>query len=106
MFADIGRMADLNEVIDLRAPADASLADRAAIDGGVGADFNVIFKNDNSGLNDLVIAAVFLLRISEAIRPDLRTVLKNDIIANHAKFANGDVRIRFEIVSNACAATD
>ena len=96
----------MHEVVDFCAAANACFADGGTVDCGVGADFDVIFENDNSGLNDLVIRAVVLFGISEPISTDLRPILKNDVVAKHAELANGDVRIGLEVVANTNTAAD
>src|SRR5205085_11754627 len=75
----------------------------SAIDRGVGADLDIIFKNHNPGLHDLVIAAVFFLGVSKAISSDFGAVLKNDVVTHDAELPNAHVRIRFEVVSDAGA---
>src|SRR5262249_16346668 len=46
---------DLHQVVDLAAGADARLAERGSIDGGVGADFDVVFDDHAADLRDLVV---------------------------------------------------
>jgi hypothetical protein len=41
ILADLTVVTDVDQVVDLRAAADAGFVERAAIDGGVGADLNV-----------------------------------------------------------------
>src|SRR5216117_1147090 len=106
IFTNVGGVTDLHEVVDFCAAADACFADGGTVDCGVGADFDVIFENDNSGLNDFVIRAVVLLGISEPIGTDLRPILKNDVVAKHAKLANGDMGVGLEVVANTNTAAD
>ena len=96
----------MHEVVDFCAAANACFADGGTVDCGVGADFDVIFENDNSGLNDFVIRAVVLLGISKPISTDLRPILKNDVVAKHAELANGDVGVGLEVVANTNTAAD
>src|SRR5262249_28517993 len=72
VFADIGGVADLYEIVDLRAAADARFADRGAIDRRVRADLHVVFQNDDARLHDLVIRAIGLFRVTEPVGADLR----------------------------------
>ena len=89
--------------IDLRATPDAGLTYGSAVDGGIRADFNVIFENHDPRLHDFVIASIVFLRIAEAIGSDFGAILKNDVIADDAELANRDVRISFEVVADASA---
>src|SRR5208282_1523993 len=43
VLADLAVVADMHEVIDLCAAADASFVERAAINGGVRSDLHVVF---------------------------------------------------------------
>src|SRR5712692_6852587 len=58
VLSDATGVADLDEVVDLRAASDAGLADGSAIDAGVGLDLDIIFDHDSAGLDDLVVRAV------------------------------------------------
>ncbi len=52
MGADPTIVADLNEVIDLRARTDHSIIARTTVDGRVGADVHIIADHDASKLGD------------------------------------------------------
>src|SRR5204862_2841436 len=58
------------------------------------------------GLHNLVIAAVFFLRVSEAVGADLGAVLQDDIVPNPAKLTHGDMRVSLEVVPDARPARD
>ena len=57
VFADVAVVADVDEVVDLGSAADAGLLERAAVDGGVGADFDVVFDEEGSLLRELGVGA-------------------------------------------------
>src|SRR5262249_3426522 len=92
VFANVGSVTDLNKVVDFRSTADARFADGTAIDRRICADLNVILENDYSRLYDFVIAAIFLLCVSKAIRADLRAILQNHAVSDLAKLAHCSVR--------------
>ena len=50
MGADGGVVTDLDEVVDFGTPADAGLFKAGSVDGGVGANFDVIFEDDDAHL--------------------------------------------------------
>src|ERR1051326_9084247 len=106
MFANLGGVANLDEIIDLCPAAHPSFAYCSAVDRGIRAHFDIVFENHNSGLNNFVIAAVFFLRISESIGSDLGTILENDIVANEAEFSNRNMCVCFEVVSDTRTTVD
>src|SRR5207244_4110411 len=56
VLADDDVVADVDEVVELRAAADAGLAERAAVDGAVGAYLDVVLDHRDSNLLDLEVA--------------------------------------------------
>src|SRR2546428_294749 len=58
--ADRDAVGDVNQVVDFRARLDARLADRRAVDRGVGANLNVVFDDDGGVLRDFQMRAVGL----------------------------------------------
>ena len=59
---------DLDEVVDLRAGADARLADGGTIDRRVRADLDVVFDDDVAVLRDLLVRAVLAAARSRSRR--------------------------------------
>ena len=57
VFADVAVVADVDEVVELCAAADAGFSERAAVDGGVGADLDVVFNDQCSLLRELRVGA-------------------------------------------------
>src|SRR5262249_830783 len=53
MASDRAVVADLDQIIDLGAFADHGVAAAAAVDGGVGADLDVVLDDHPAGLRDL-----------------------------------------------------
>ena len=51
---DLGSVANVDVVAELGAFADDCVAESAAVDGAIGADFNVVFKNNGADLGNLV----------------------------------------------------
>ena len=76
--ADGDAVGDLHEVVDLGAGPDARLAHRRAVDGGVGADLDVVLDHHRPGLRDLLVGAVGVVREAEAVGADHRAVLHDD----------------------------
>ena len=99
-------MTNLDEVVDFHAAANAGFSDRSAIDSGIGADFDVVFDHDDAGLHDLVIGAVVLFGIAVAVGADLRAVLKDDVIADPAELADGNMGVGFEVIADLRALSN
>src|SRR5262245_25793229 len=96
-------MSDLNEVIDFRSSPNPGLADSPTVYRGVRSELNTVFENDDPGLHDFVIAAVFVFRVSKTIRAHLSAILKDDVVADPAKLAHGNVRVGPEVVADSRA---
>jgi hypothetical protein len=79
-------MSDLHQVVDFRPATDSGFTDGAAVDGGIGADLDIVFKHHDAGLHDLVVRTVILFRVAVAIRSDLHAVLKNDAVSDLTEF--------------------
>ena len=73
-------MADLDQIVDLRAAFDSALADRGAVDRGVSADLDIVFQDDAADLRDLDPAFFRILRVTEPIRAE-RSVVVDDAVA-------------------------
>ena len=92
-------MANLDEVVDFGTGVDPGLADRGAVDAGVGLDFDVVFDDRGTGLEDLVPGAVGLAGEAEAVGSDDGSVLQDDVVAQPAVFADDGVGMGEEVVS-------
>ncbi len=69
MFPECDVMGDLDEVIDLGAASDDGGAEGAAVDGDVGADFDVVVDDDLADLGDFAVLSV-IEDVAEAIGAD------------------------------------
>ncbi len=68
MPADRAVVSDLDEIVDLGALADDRIAGRAAVDRGVGADFDVVLNDDAPGLRNFLMASAAMA--DSRSRPD------------------------------------
>ena len=57
ILANLAVVADVHEVVDLRPAANARKVERAAVDRGIGADFDVIFNFQAADLGEFFVAA-------------------------------------------------
>ena len=92
-------VGDLDQVVDFGALPDVGGSERGPVDGDVGADFDVIFYDDDSPLRNLAMAA-FVLNVPESITPDDRSGVDNDPSADPASVQNTRVRIQHGVVTD------
>ena len=81
MSADADIVADLYEIVDLGALADDRIADGAAIDGGAGADLDVVLNNNRPTCGILLWSGAAHDE-AKAILPDIASGMDNDPIAD------------------------
>ena len=86
--------------------ADARFANGGAIDRCIGAHFDVVFDNDDTRLDDLVVTTVAFFRVAKAVGTNLGPILQDDVIAELAIFANCAVGVRREVVADTRATRD
>ena len=68
IFSDLAVVANVNQIIDFRASPDAGCVEGSAVDGGVGADLDIVFDFQTSDLRKLFITASRLVtHIAEAV---------------------------------------
>ena len=86
-MADRATVADLDQVVDFRAAADAGLADAGAVDAGIGLDLDVVFDGNVAGLDDFVPAAgvvvivVVMLGEAETVAAYDYAVLEQNVVS-------------------------
>ena len=89
--ADNDVVADLNEVVDLGAGGDAGGLKTGSVDGGVRADFDVIFDDDDAELLEFGVLALRVGGVAKAAGADDGAGLKDDAVADLAPFADRDM---------------
>ena len=90
--ADHAVVGDVDEVVDLRALADAGLAERAAVDGGVGADLDVVGDDERALLGEgEVLAGGGVAGVAEAGCAEHCAGLDDDAVANGGSSVDRDV---------------
>src|SRR5579864_513217 len=104
IFAYCGAVADLNQVVDLRAASDASLANAGAVNAGIRLNLHIVFDNRGAGLQDLVPVAVVVFSETESVSADYHTILQNDVVSDPAKLADDGIRVREKVVADLHSA--
>ena len=80
--ADLHVVADVHEVVDFCAAADSGFVEGAAVDGGVGADLDIVFNHQTSDLRELLVASGLLVaHVAEAFAAEHGSCLDDDSIA-------------------------
>ena len=92
ILADKRSVANLNEVVDLRAGTDSCLSDSGAIDAGVCLDFDIVLQDGRSRLEDLVPGAALMTRAmlageAEAVSPDYGSILQQNIVRQGGRYS-------------------
>lgn len=98
--ADLRSMADLREVVDLYACADAGFSDTGTINAGVGLHLHRILENGGAGLHNLVPYSCIIFGKTEAVRADDSAVLQHNVITDAAMLADNGVRVSKKVVTN------
>ena len=97
---------DLDQVVDLRAGADARLADGRTIDRRIRADLHVVFDDDAADLRNLFVGAVAATREAEAVAADHDAVLQHDAAADADALADRDLGVDDAVVADLRKASD
>ena len=94
-------VADVDEVVDLYATGDAGFVEGSAIDGGVGADFHVVFDDEAALLRELrVLAAQSVADIAEAVGAEDCSGVDDDAVAEFDSGIDDDAWIDAAVVSD------
>src|SRR5204863_3744499 len=99
MFADLHVVSDLDEIIDLGPLAYHGLAERRAIDGGTGADLDIVLDPHDSDLGDLVMFAT-VRRKTVTVGTDDDTGMDDAPAADASAVVNDDVWIDDAVVAD------
>ena len=75
-------MANLHQVIYLRATPNAGFTDSRTVDGCVSLNLDVVFQNNFAGLSDFLIATFGSLRESKSISTDYHTILQPNAVTD------------------------
>src|ERR1035437_1792998 len=99
-------VADLNQVVDLRAASNARFANAGAVDAGVGLDLDFAFDDYVAGLDDLVPVAGVVLGKAESVGAYYGAILQDDVVSQSAEFPDYSVGVRKEIIADGYSAID
>lgn len=98
-------MRDMDEVVDFGALADDCGAEGRAIDGGIGADLDVVANDDVADLKNFAVAA-FVENVAVAVGADDGSGVDDDAVADLATVINNDVGEEACVSADLGVATD
>ena len=81
VLADLDIMSQMAKVIDLGAAADDGVIHRTVVDGGAGADLDVISDDSAAQLADVMVVTLFIGGKAEALTADDGMRTKDDAVA-------------------------
>jgi hypothetical protein len=107
VFANLAVVADVDQIVDFRAAANARDFERATINGGIGADFDIIFNLETAYLGKFFVSAGLLVaHVTEAIAAQDRSGVNDHAIADLRTRIEGRVGIDLAIFSYARTCAD
>jgi hypothetical protein len=95
----------MDHVVEFRAAAYSSLAQRGAIDAGVRAELDVVFDNNRPNLRKLVITQI-AAHVTKTIRANANTGMQNDSVANRHVVVKHDSGMQYAITANVYLIAD
>src|SRR5262249_40678386 len=104
--SDAAVVADLDLVVELDAVLDHRIVERAAVDGGVGADLDVVADAHHAYLGDLDPAPGLVLRAAEPVGADHRAGMHDDPLPEGAAVIHHHARIKAAPASAGQAVAD
>src|SRR5713101_3952082 len=98
VLSDVAVVPDLHQVVDLRAAADDRRAHGGAVDGGIGADLDVVLDDESPDLGDLLVRGS-VEGITEAIGAEDGPGVDDHAIPNADPVAYHDPRVQHHVGS-------
>src|SRR5215467_6652197 len=105
MLADLDVVADLHQVVDLRASADDGSAQHRAVDRGVGADVHVVLDHDDADLRDLAMPGA-IEDVAESVATDDGAGLNVHAAAEPDALAQHDPWMEHRVFTDLDAGSD
>jgi hypothetical protein len=100
-------VANVDEVVDFCSAADASFVKRATVDGGVRADFDIVFNHQASDLRGLLVApGGGIADVAEAFTAQDCAGLYYSPVAQPCAWVDGDVGVDAAVASNYYMVAD
>src|ERR1700719_1770375 len=91
MLADFAIMTDLDEIIDFSPARDAGNFKAGAVDSGISADLNIVFKDNDTELLLFDVLAFFIRSIAKSAGADHSAWLDDDAASDLTPSPDGDV---------------
>ena len=105
MFADLTVVANHDEVINLRAGADASWPERAAVDGGTSPDLDIVLYLHPAELRHFHVPTL-LNAIPEPVSPNHGVGVDDDPVADDGVVVENHVRVQRHVLAELAEPSD
>ena len=105
MFTNRHVVTDLDKVVNFRASLDPCTTEARAIDGRVCPNLDVVIDLNDPGLRDFLLGTVAKF-VTEAIRTNDGSRMKNHAVTDRAAFADGDMREDVTVFSHGRPVAD
>src|SRR5258708_2255094 len=105
MVANLHVVPDVDKIVEFDALGNAGIVQRAAIDGGVCADFDIVRDLHDADLRKFPVAAI-AVDVTEAVRANHRSRVNLDTIADSSACVHGHAGIQAAIFTNPASRAD
>src|SRR5690606_21688073 len=102
--ADTHIVGDLHQIVDLGAFPDDGVGHGAPVDGGVGADFDIVLNDDAADLRH-ALRPLRAAHETETVLPDTGSAMDDDAVSDQCVL-HGDVRADIAVAADAAGCTD
>ncbi len=107
VFANLHVVADVHQVVELGAARDYRNVERAAVDGGVGADFHVVPDLQPPHLREFHVAPRLAIPdVTKSVAAQHRTRMNEDAVADARAGINADVGADVAVVTDSDTFSD
>ena len=105
--ADAAIVANVDQIVELRAGPDDGLIESAAVDGAVGANLDVVADDEAADLRELYVASeLFVAHKAEAVGAEHRAGVHDHAAADGGSGIDHHARIDFAVVADDDAFAD
>ena len=98
-------VTDLNQVVDLCTFTNPGSSKTSAINGGTGANFNIVIDLNNPNLIDFLMAS-FVKLITKTIRTNSTATVNDDTITEHTALADRCIWVDDTITTDTSSVAD
>lgn len=105
VLSDLDVVRNLDEVIDFRSFTDDGSPEAGAVDGGVCADFNIVFNDDDSALGDFGVFALDFFE-TKSVTSDDGAGVEDDAVADFATVKDRGAGVEVAVCADVGMVTE